>query len=73
MVILEIQKLKNGTVSFVGPFHKADHNEADSFYCSKRSSAAISSVNIHTVVLMTDEGRVIESKTYEHNVQPEVG
>lgn len=71
MVILEIQKSNNGTVAFVGPFHKADPDEADSFYCAKRSSAAISKVDLHTVVLMTDDGKVVEKKTYEHSVPPD--
>ena len=71
MIILEIQKSNKGKVDFVGPYHKADPGQADQQYCTQRGAAAVSAVNVHTVVLLTDEGTVVERKTYYHGELPE--
>lgn len=71
MVILEIQKSNKGTVGIVPPVHKADPGQADQQYCTQRGAAAVSAVNVHTVVLLTDEGEVVERKTYYHGELPE--
>lgn len=71
MIILEVQKSNNGTVAIVPPVHKADPEKADQQYCTQRGAAAVSAVNVHTVVLLTDEGTVVERKTYYHGELPD--
>lgn len=51
-------------------FH-ADRNEAERQYCLFRASAATSNYAVDTAVLMTVDGFVLESKTYEHEAQPQ--
>ena len=51
-------------------FH-TDRNEAERQYCLFRAAAATSQYEIDTAVLMTIEGFVLESKTYNHAPAPE--
>ena len=48
-----------------------DKNEAESAFHMKLGSAAISSVNVHTVVLMDEHGNILRSEYYEHLPEPE--
>jgi len=43
-----------------------DPNEAESNYHARLAAAAISSVEVHTVMLHDEHGNVIEKKFYEH-------
>ena len=51
-------------------FH-TDRNEAERQYCLFRAAASTSQNEIDTAVLMTIEGFVLESKTYNHTPAPE--
>ncbi len=44
-------------------------NEAESKYHSVLSDAAVSSVPIHTAILMTDKGTSLDKQYYEHPVE----
>ena len=46
-------------------FH-TDRNDADRQYCLFRAAAATSAYEQDTAVLMTVDGFLIESKTYQH-------
>lgn len=52
-------------------FH-TDRQDAEYQYCLFRANAAKSEYAVHTAVLMTIEGFLIESKTYTHEVTEEV-
>lgn len=64
-IVMEIQ---NGTVLPV--IVKESRAEAESAYHMILASAAISTVEVHTAVLMTNEGFMLESKCYKHEVEP---
>lgn len=46
--------------------YHTNRNDAERQYCLYRASAATSSYEVDTAVLMTIEGFVLESKTYMH-------
>lgn len=64
-IVMEIQ---NGTVLPV--IVKESRAEAESAYHMILAAAAISTVEVHTAVLMTNEGFMLESKCYKHEVEP---
>lgn len=68
-IITEIQSGADG----VGIINQtaADRQHAESVYHMMLGAAAISAVKTHSVVLMTDEGFVLESKCYKHVPVPE--
>ena len=64
-IIQEIQT--NGNASSLLPaITKEDRNEAESTFHSVCSSAAISTVTVHTVLLYDEHGNVVRSEYYEH-------
>ena len=65
-IIFEIQTDRDGVVSHLPPVNKAEENEAWSAYYSKLSFAAVSSVYIHTVMLCTVDGKLIQSRSFMH-------
>lgn len=44
----------------------SDRNEAESAYHAKMSAAAVSSVAVHSVVMLDEKGCVILNGSYEH-------
>lgn len=64
-IVLEIQK-QNQDVALLPPLVFGNRNEAEQSYHSKLSFAAVSAIPCHTVVLMDDEGRLEEEKTFYH-------
>ena len=68
-IILELQSNKDST-AIVTPVKKANRNEALSAYYQALSSAAISSVQKHTVMIVDEEGNTVESKCFYHGVEP---
>lgn len=66
-LIIEAQTDANNQTAFLMD-QREDRNEADSVYYNKLSSAAISSVPLHTVYLLTADGEKIDSKHYTHEV-----
>lgn len=64
-LVIEIQTFDTGAIST--PTYAYDNRlSAESKYHSILSSAALSALPTHAVVLMTSDGRMIESKAYNH-------
>lgn len=66
-VIFEMQTT-GGQTAIVTPASYADRNEAESAYHLKLGSAAISSVEAHTVVMLDERGTYLRGECYEHEV-----
>ena len=64
-IIQEIQT-NGGQVAFVPPVVKETRQEAESDYYIKLGYAAISSVDVHSVIMYTDEGFPIMHGCYKH-------
>ena len=56
--------VENGVAQTPNTRYHADRNEAERQYCLYRAAAATSSYEQDTAVLMTVDGFVLESKTY---------
>ena len=63
-IILEIQT--NETSALLPPLAYESKNEAEAAYHSKLASAAISTVKLHTVVMMDEYGVVLKNEFYKH-------
>ena len=71
-IVLEVQKNLDGTGSIVAPIPVYNTlPEAESCWHSKLAVACISSVPIHTIILMDDDANTIRRETYQHQPQPE--
>lgn len=68
--ILE-QQTTNGKTAYTPLEQKADINEAESVFYTKLASAAISTVELHSVTLLSDDGREIMHKSYVHEKKQE--
>lgn len=64
-IIQEIQTTNNQT-ALVPAVTFTDRNEAESNYHMKLGAAAISSVQVHTVVMFDEHGNTIKRDYYEH-------
>ena len=65
-IVIEIQKTGE-TLTVVTPIHTYSNlNEAESYYYSLLSVAAVSQVERHGASLLEDTGRAIYYKTYDH-------
>lgn len=71
--ILEQQTNANGETSYPPIEKRANRNEAESVFYMKLASAAISSVSVHSVTLLSDSGKEILSKCYVHGVNEQKG
>lgn len=65
-IVLEMQTTGVGELSVLSPIVRASREEAESAYHAILSCAAVSSVPLHAAVLMTNEGVVLERKSYVH-------
>lgn len=65
-IIYEIQSDGEGHNTHLPPVDKTDANEAWGEFYLKLAYAATSTVPIHTVMLVTVDGRMIQSKTFLH-------
>lgn len=65
-IIFEIQSDGEGNVSTLPPVIKQTENEAWGEFYLKLAYAATSTVVIHTVMLASVDGRLIQSKTFLH-------
>ena len=65
--IIEIQTTENGSIVVTPIPISADRNEADSIYYQKMSYAAVSSVPIHSVALLNENGCILLNGSYRHN------
>lgn len=64
-IIQEIQT-NNGQSALLPAITKADKNEAESEWYHKMGYAAISEVQVHTVILYDEHGNVAKQGYYEH-------
>ena len=64
-ILLEIQT-ENRQTAILPALTYTDSNEADSAYYTKKAAAAISSVDVHTVILLDEHGNIIRRGFYEH-------
>ena len=69
-IILETQTYLDGAVGTLIDTY-ANQNEAESKYHAVLSAAAVSNVPRHTAFMRTDDGYVVKSECYKHEVQPE--
>ena len=65
-IIQEIQTT-NGSTAFLPAITKVSKNEMESTFHSILASAAISSVNVHAVIVYDEHANTIMSAYYEHN------
>ena len=71
-IIIEIQKSNKGTVAIVPPASYSDQNLAEQKYHNSLAAAAVSSVDVHSVVMLSDTGEWLKGETYYHgNVEVE--
>ena len=64
-IVLEMQTENSATALLPAPTY-TDKNEAESAFHSKLASAAISSVDVHAVVMLDEHGNIIKREFYEH-------
>ncbi len=64
-LVMEIQKMNSGSVSHLVTSH-AERAEAEQKYHTVLAYAAVSSVDVHSAVMLTDEGDMIKKETYYH-------
>lgn len=67
--VIEIQT--NGETGSVIPFSFTDRDQAEAKYHSLLAVAATSTVAKHGAMLFNDNGFVIKSEVYDHQVEPE--
>ena len=71
-IVLEIQKNLDGTGAIVSPIPVFDNRpEAESCWHSKLAFACISTVPIHTIILLDDDANTIRRETYLHKPEPQ--
>ena len=66
-IVLEIQTNTDGSIGTLITSYE-DSYEAESKYHTVLSAAAISKLPLHTAVMLTNEGQVIKSERYKHEV-----
>ena len=67
-IVMEIQTFDTGAIST--PTYAYDNRlTAESKYHALLSGAAISALPLHAVVLMTSDGRMVQSQSYRHEVE----
>lgn len=68
MIIIEIQHSNDGSTAVLHEV-KSDANIAEQTYHQKLSYAAVSAVNVHSVVMLNEYGERIDGKTYYHGAE----
>lgn len=63
-IVIEVQS--DGTTASTLVNSYADRNQAESKFHQILTAAAVSSVPIHSAVLMTDRGKTLKTETYTH-------
>ena len=64
-IVQEIQTTNNQTALLPAETY-LDKNAAESVLHLKLGSAAISTINVHTVILYDEHGNIVRSEYYEH-------
>lgn len=65
MIIIEIQHSNDGSTAVLHEV-QADSNIAEQTYHTKLAFASVSSVNVHSVVMLNDYGDKVKGETYYH-------
>lgn len=65
-IVIEIQKSNDSTVAIVPPASYADINQAESALHAALSAAAVSSVPVHSAIMIDDTGVWMKGETYYH-------
>lgn len=65
MIILEIQHSNNGETATICTNY-ADRNTAEQMYHTALASAAVSNVNVHSVVMLDEVGNRVKGESYYH-------
>lgn len=69
-IVLELQTTNNKTAHIFWSY--TDVNEAESKYHAVLSAAAVSSVEVHTAVMMDEYGQNVKSQYYVHTKKDEL-
>ena len=69
MYIVQELQTTNGVTSLVPAVKKDSLLEAESAFHSACAAAAVSNIEIHTVIVYDEHGNVVERKYYEHIVE----
>ena len=67
-IVIEIQAYKDGTTGILNDSY-SELNAAWQKYYTILAAAAVSNVPVHTALIMTHDGRPIESKCFKHEVE----
>ena len=65
-IIIEIQKSNNGTVAIVPPVSYTNQAQAEQAYHTALAYAAVSNIDVHSVIMLSDTGDRIKGETYYH-------
>lgn len=68
-LVMEIQKSNKGQVAQLVTSH-AERSEAEQKYHTVLAYASVSACDVHSAVMLTDEGDMVKKETYYHG-QPE--
>lgn len=68
-IIIE-QQTTNGVTAVVTPVVKTNYNEAEQEYHYKLSFAAVSTVPLHSVTMLTERGSLVKYEAYTHEEEP---
>lgn len=66
MIIIEIQHSNDGSTAVSPVTIEADHNKAEQTCHNKLAYAAVSEVNVHSVVMLDEYGGRVKGETYYH-------
>lgn len=69
-IIIETQTT-NGATAVVTPVVKTNYNEAEQEYHTKLSYAAVSTVPLHAVTMLAENGKMVKYEAYDHTPAPE--
>lgn len=67
-IVFEIQKNQNGSIGTLVNSYE-DRNTAEQKYHMILSAAAVSSLPVHTAVMLMEDGYLIKKETYRHVIE----
>lgn len=72
IIVLETQTNVDGTIGIIPvAYNESEKSVAESKYHTILASAATSTLPRHTAFMLTDDGYVVKSECYKHEVEPE--
>lgn len=69
-IIIELQKSNSGSVAIVPPASYTNQAQAEQAYHTALANAAVSNVDVHSVVMLSDTGDRLKGETYYHGQLP---